>query len=436
MQPGQRYNGGRRHLRWTVDEVAATPSRADGITDKAERMERFAACDYARNLIRALFSNEKTHEEQCNHVQVLACYYLQLFYMFRSLRQENSRIVAIAAAFLACKVVDLPRRMRSLLRTVNQQRVQSGEAEFGEEEQRRTCEQILRIEFLLLRIVQFDFDVALPLEDLVGLAERLLVALTRSEAFKKACGKGPPIQEAHALKQELLKVAERFTFDSFMGLAPLLAPPRVIAAGALAIATRYIRREMVLTELLKLLESADGSLNEADMKSVIDEILNVFRTKNAVTPPTSAAASTASTAAAPGTAQASAASSGVSVRAVASGGPPCAPAQAAPAVASEARQTAALKARGPAAANVGQDSAPAENQRTQPSLPENPAVQPPAAPANSMASDGAAQLSSAAPPLAAARKHETKDDAGAACLMPVRTAQHSERANPYPPVTR
>merc|ERR1740123_1626865 len=159
------------------------------------------ACETARDLVRNLFNinTEKTHEELCNKAQVLACYYLQLFYMFHSLQQEDSWLVAIASAFLACKVVDVPRRMRGLLRALNQQRVQRGDAEFGEEEQRKTCEQILRIEFQLVRIVRFDFDLALPLEELIGLSECLLVALTQSDAFKSACAGKPPTQEAQAL---------------------------------------------------------------------------------------------------------------------------------------------------------------------------------------------------------------------------------------------
>jgi len=265
-----------------VEQLACTPSRAAGISAEDERVERFEACDFARNLVRELFNSEKAQEGQlCNDAQVLACYYLQLFYMFQSLTQENSRVVATAAAFLACKVIDLPRRMRSLLKALNLQRVKLGEAEFGEEEQRRTCEKVVRIEFMLVRIISFDFDLALPPAELGRLTEKLLAALvSHSEAFRKACAGRPPTTEADGMRQELVRIAERFTFDSFMGLAPLLAPPRFVAAGALAIATRYMRREMVMSELLQLLAYGDSSLGKEEMKHVIDEILNVFRTKN------------------------------------------------------------------------------------------------------------------------------------------------------------
>lgn len=274
-------------LRWRLEELASTPSRELGIEEKIERVKRFEACNFARNLIRNLFGDEKALETKCNQVQMVACYYLQLFYMFHTVTQEDSRLVAAAAAFLACKIVDVPRTMKSLLRTFRLVRVDDGEAEFGEDEQKRIRERIVRVEFVLLRILRFDVDPKLPREDLdlplteLGrLTEKLLAALAaHSKTFQKACAGRPPTTEADAMRQKLLHLAERLTFDSFMGLAPLLAPPRFIAAGALAVATRYLRREMVMSELLQLLAAGDSSLGKEDMKHVIEEILNVFRTK-------------------------------------------------------------------------------------------------------------------------------------------------------------
>jgi len=273
-------------LRWSVEEIKSTPSRADGVQDQDERVERFGACNYARKLIRVIFNSEKLHEDSCNRVQILACYYVQVFFMFISLREEDANVVAVAATFLACKVVDLPRKAKGVLRALNQVRTQLGEKELLEEDQKRLWERVLRVELFLLRVLRFDFDVALPLDALAGLAEPLLVELTICDVFRSAC-KAPPQQEASALRQKLLEVAERFTLDSFMGFAPLLAQPRVVAAGALCIATRFIRREMATPELCRLLSLADSSLDAAEVKHVVEEILNVFRTKRE-TPPAGA----------------------------------------------------------------------------------------------------------------------------------------------------
>jgi len=266
-------------LRWHLEELASTPSREVGVTEKAERDGRFEACNFARNVIRTLFGDERALETTCNQAQMVACYYLQLFYMFNTLMQEDLRLVAAASAFLACKMVDLPRKMRCLLRTLNQLRVKDGEAEVGEEEQKRMCERILGVEFMLLRIVRFDVDPTLPLEELAGLSDHFLAGLTHNAIFQRLCAGKPPVQEANALRPELLRVAERFTLDSFMGLAPLMAPPRLVAAASLAIATRFTRRQLAMRDLTLILVSADRSFNEQELKAVIDEILNVFRTK-------------------------------------------------------------------------------------------------------------------------------------------------------------
>ncbi|CAE8672189.1 unnamed protein product [Polarella glacialis] len=93
-------------LRWTPEVLEKkTPSRISGISEKDERTERFIACDYARNVIRTLYTaGDKNQESESTRVQILACYYVQLFFMFRSLKQEDPKVVAVGATFLACKV--------------------------------------------------------------------------------------------------------------------------------------------------------------------------------------------------------------------------------------------------------------------------------------------------------------------------------------------
>jgi len=266
-------------LRWTAENLASsTPSRKNGVPEKEEQTGRFDASNYARNVVRALYNDHNAEEN--TRAQILACYYIQLFYMFRSLAAEDWKVVAVGASFLACKVVDMPRRMRGLLRAWNQHRVSNGEPELGEEEQRKMTERILKVEFLLLRILRFDFDVQLPIEFLEPLASKLLVCLSQHEAFKKQCGNRPATEVASNLKQEVLQTAERFTMDCFMGVAPLLAPPKVVAAGAVVLTTKYLRREMQMPELIKMMHSLDEGLASEDIKKVIEEIMNVFRTKS------------------------------------------------------------------------------------------------------------------------------------------------------------
>merc|ERR1740121_1447088 len=317
-------------LKWTLEEIKLTPSKGDGIADLDERLQRFLACEYARKLIRTIFATDRQQEDCSNRVQMLACYYIQVFYMFRSLRQDELKTVAVAGTFLACKVVDLPKRMKNILRALNQMRAQGGEAELGEEEQRVLCDRVLRMEFFILRIIRFDFDLVLPLDFLAPLTEALLDQLTRCSSFCNACTKGAPVAEAKTLHSQLLSIAERFLLDSFMGFAPVLSSPKVIAAAALAIATRFVRRELSTSELCRLLPLADDTLDETDVKHVVDEILGVFRTKNRAQ--ASGAAPGASPAGPPGSAPAPAVAAAPAAGACAAAvPPPAAPPAAAPA---------------------------------------------------------------------------------------------------------
>merc|ERR1719329_339477 len=169
-----------------------------------------------------------------------------------------------------------PRRMSIVLRTYNQLRSSRGDPELTEEEQQKVRNRILQVEFLLLRIINFDFDPVLPFDEVERLADRMLTRLTLSQAFKDACSTGQPQAEAKALRPRLLQVAANFMRDAFMGLAPLVATPRVIAAGALAVAVRYARREMSFNELCALHEQADKNITQQQVKLAIEEIMNVF----------------------------------------------------------------------------------------------------------------------------------------------------------------
>eukprot|EP00931_Biecheleriopsis_adriatica_P039343 TRINITY_DN22501_c0_g1_i2.p1 TRINITY_DN22501_c0_g1~~TRINITY_DN22501_c0_g1_i2.p1 ORF type:complete len:413 (-),score=107.49 TRINITY_DN22501_c0_g1_i2:8-1246(-) len=376
------------HLQWTAEALAtSTPSRKCGIPEKVEQKERFFACDYARNLIRQLYSDKKS-ESESTEPQIFACYYIQLFFMFRSLQDEDWKIVAVGSAFLACKVVDMPRRMRALLRAWNQHRVANGEPELGEEEQKKMTDRILKIEFLLLRILRFDFRRQTPINELESLARSLLVVLSNNETFKAACKGKPAVQEASNLQQEILTTAERFTMDSFMGIAPLLAKPKVLAAGAIVLTTKYCRREMQLPELIKLMNELDDGLQADEVKRVIEEIMNVFRTKAVAEKEKqkAAAPAAATSAAVPGPAKAPA----VTVAAPAAA--PSTAAQktvqtAAPAVSAVAdRQTGESAASKPAAATCSTSvvaAAPAATVGA--GGPATPSSAPPTLPASGMA---------------------------------------------------
>lgn len=300
-EPGRGGAWRAEELRWSFEEVAQdTPSRRDGVSEQAERAARFAACQFARGMVRELLCSGSRAEmdEASSRAQMLACLFVQFFFMFRSLQHEDSRVVATAAAFLACKVGDVPRRMRDLLRTHNAQRTKAGAPELEEEQQHRLRERILQVEFLLLRIIRFDFDISLPLEEVDGLADRLLTGLTRSAPFREwAAARGQqPVSAATELRPQVARVARNFLNDAFLGLGPLLFAPRIVAAGAVVFAARYTIRKMAMPmgELCRLFGDCDvpGQVERAS-----EEILKVFKLSSASAAGSAAAAPTAAAAA-------------------------------------------------------------------------------------------------------------------------------------------
>lgn len=273
---------------WPLVEMLHTPSRAAGMTEAEECAARFSACEFARDLARRLTVIADKKDDRRNRVQVLACYYLQLFFMFFSLCGEEPRVVAIAAVFLACKVSGMPRLLPEVLRVHNQLRASRLEADLMEDEQSQLRQRIGHIELKILRIIRFDFDLHLPFEDiegqggLVGLADELLARLPESRAFAARCEDRPPVAVACALRPRLLQDAAKFTNDAFMGLGPLLVEPRAMAAGVLVCAMRCLRREMSLDELCQLLLASDLKLQQPAVKLAIQEVTNVFQTKRSV----------------------------------------------------------------------------------------------------------------------------------------------------------
>merc|ERR1712072_1417916 len=127
---------------------------------------------------------------------------------------------------------DSQRRMRDVLRTNNQLRGNRGEPELGEDEQRALRERIVKLEFLMLRIIRFNFDLPVRLspEELERLANRLLVGVAMSSAFRENCRGQPAVEAANGLKPKLLQLTASFLLDAFMGFGPVLFPPRVLAA--------------------------------------------------------------------------------------------------------------------------------------------------------------------------------------------------------------
>jgi len=309
-----------------------TPSIKDGMSEADERIERYLSCHIVRELIRDVFKN-KDKEGDHHHVQILGCYYLQLFYMFQSMTVFDSRgAVTIAAARLACKMYDEKPRGGTMYLELERQRLQRGQGGLSEEERKELRQEASEIEIFLLRLTKFETDIALPCDELDALVEKALTQLCiSSESWKKICGDKSPTTEALALRERMKSSSKNFLMDGFMGLLPLRFSRRCATWSAILFALRYAARGIPMRELLGVMEqaSADDGINQKEIEAGFQEIITVFKAKSQAERKARATVVPSTPATAPAAGPAAAAVSAVPA-------PAAAPAAAAPPVAREA----------------------------------------------------------------------------------------------------
>lgn len=283
-------------LRWTAEAVSKdTPSRLAGIPEDQERAVRFETCEYARLTVRELARGAGNLEHEGDtamqsRVQMLACFYVQIFYQFTSVLQEDIKVVALAAALCACKMGDIPRKMRDLLRTHNFLRTRNGELELGDEEVKALEKRIVKTEFVILRVVCFHVDIGLPINHIDRLMDRILTGLSQNKTWTALAAKEGVSPTAFAMqkKSELVLVAKAFLADQFTGVTPLLCPTILCSASAALMAIRYKLRGISKDEIMEVLlkdpqiirEAQKGAVNVRDLlESAIQETLHIFKVK-------------------------------------------------------------------------------------------------------------------------------------------------------------
>merc|ERR1719440_869571 len=163
-----------------------------------------------RDLIREVY---KTKESDSQAVQILGCYYLQLFFMFQSMKNFDPRgAVAIAAARLACKMHDEKPRGGTMYMELERQRIQRGLGGLSDDEKKELRQQASEIEIFLLRLTKFETDIALPSDNIEELVKKALAELSRnSESYKRDCGDKSPTQEALALSPRIIQSPKQFS---------------------------------------------------------------------------------------------------------------------------------------------------------------------------------------------------------------------------------
>lgn len=280
-------------LFFTPQQVVDTPSRAEGMSADKERHERFRACKLARELVRKLLDEggtpKKDQRELAERAQALACYYLQLYFMHyaiddglqvekeRQFCAESPQVVALAAVLLACKVSDRPQRMKELVRAHANVRVNEGFTELAEEESREFQRRVPDVEFDLLRIISFQFDLPMP-QDMIDELVRGFVDKYKGFGYIKLQTQA----ELDSFTKKLQRKAQQFVNDSFQGVCPLLVPPRVLSAAAVNLAMRFLDRGAKVEHICESLQAVDSRLTNEEVKKGQEELVNVFRTASEI----------------------------------------------------------------------------------------------------------------------------------------------------------
>jgi len=272
-------------LMWTKEELEHdTPSIKDGMSEADEKIERYLACQIVRDLIRDVFKTKEPRDGDLYAVQILGCYYLQLFFMFQSMKNFDARsAVAIAAARLACKMYDEKPRGGTMYLELERQRVQRGLGGLSEDEKKELRQQASEIEIFMLRLTKFETDIALPCDEIDQLVEKALVKLScASETFRKDCGDKSPVAEANELRLPVINSAKKFLADAFLGLLPLRFSRRCASWSAILFALRYAARKIPMQELLDIMSqaSADDGIDRSMIESGFQEIISVFKAKS------------------------------------------------------------------------------------------------------------------------------------------------------------
>lgn len=282
MEPTNKVDLMAKPLIWTKEELNNSPSIKDGMPENEEKMERYLACEIVRSLVREVFKNKK--DADATAVQMLGCYYLQLFFMFQSMKNfDPKHAVALAAARLACKMYDEKPRGQTMYNELERQRCQRGLDGLTEEAKKELKEQASEIEIYMLRLTKFETDIALPSDDMEQHVDKALKTLSTScTSFRNTCGNKDPGLEATNLKKVVCDYSGKFLADSFQGLLPLRFSRRCATWSAILFALRFAQRKIPMPELLQTIteSSTDDGIAQSEIEGGFQEMLAVFRAKS------------------------------------------------------------------------------------------------------------------------------------------------------------
>ncbi|CAK8999251.1 Hypothetical protein (Fragment) [Durusdinium trenchii] len=173
--------------------------------------------------------------------RLMTAHYIQLYYKKENQQQvtekETPQVVALSCIFLACKVLDFPKRMKMLIRAYNQVLAEKKDPELSDQQQSKMVDKILKLEFHLLRISCFLFDVQMPSQFLEEKLNRFCDAVFSYPEFEKAYP-----YERKQLRKVMFTTASRFAVDAYCGNPELSRDMDVLTTASIVFASRYILR--------------------------------------------------------------------------------------------------------------------------------------------------------------------------------------------------
>jgi len=245
-----------------------SPSAKEGMTADDENLNRYVGCLWVDRLLRAMGEfNERTKINACAH------FYFHAFYNYRSFSMEDKGVVSLASVFLACKVLENPRKMRDLLKCYQNEIAKTHQGiELTEKEQYELREEITRIESFLLRVLSFDFVPPVSSFDKLDDLWRMMM---KSQSMMWT-------QESdHSWQKQIIQCARSFMCDAYRGIAVHQYTQKTLAYACLRIACFYQRNSCRSVKLLlsRWAEIFPDRPPDEDIEKVKSDILEIFRVR-------------------------------------------------------------------------------------------------------------------------------------------------------------
>jgi len=243
-----------------------SPSAKEGMDPVDEDLERYIGCLWVDRLLRSMGDfTERTKINACAH------YYFHAFFNYRSFRMEDKGVVSLASVFLACKVLENPRKMRDILRCYQAEISKAHPGiDLTEKEQFELREEITRIESFLLRVLSFDF--VPPVQSFDKL----------EELWKMMCKSAHTVWSSEtdpSWQKEIIACARSFMCDAYRGLVVHWYPQGTLAHACLRIACYYQKNNIrAVKELIRhWAEIFPERPPDDDLEKVKCDILQIFR---------------------------------------------------------------------------------------------------------------------------------------------------------------